>query len=319
MNNHCGIVLIDKPRGITSARCVGQIKRILGGVKVGHGGTLDPDATGLLVLFVGKATTLCDLIMDGEKGYEGEILAGRVTSTDDISGEILRDETENAKVILPKADLSKLADHFKGDLLQAPPQVSAVKIDGKRAYLRARNGDSFVTSPKQVHISNFTLTRYDSNHCNSNDSGLEPSCLLKYRIQCSKGFYVRSLARDLGEYLGCGATVVSIRRTLATPFSISDACRFEDLSTLDSIKIIPWDFPFQTDPILSLSNEELKSALNGQQNTLRQIDEKFMDVIGQKYRNAILTTEGITKVKIGLLCYRAGKIHRYFFLPEGFA
>jgi tRNA pseudouridine55 synthase len=362
MINPCGIVLIDKPRGISSAGCVGQIRRMLRGAKVGHGGTLDPDATGLLVLFVGKATTLCDLVMDGEKGYEGEILAGTVTTTDDISGEVIRDDTGNALRILGETDLEKVSEQFRGELFQSPPKVSAVKIDGKRAYLRARKGETFETKPKLVRISELSLTRLDSDSLNSdslnsdslnsdslnsdslnsdslnsnrpdlhNSDGNRLSlpapipitapeeragCILKYRIRCSKGTYVRSLARDLGEYLKCGATVVSIRRNLAMPFSIDDANRLEDLTDPESIRMLPWDYPFRNSPQLAISNEDLTRALHGQQTTLRQLEERFLQVVGDEHRDAILVSEGIRNSKFGVFCLRAGKVHRHFFLPD---
>jgi len=303
---------------------------MLRGVKVGHGGTLDPDATGLLVLFVGKATSLCELVMDGEKGYEGEILAGTVTTTDDISGEVISNDPVKAIQVLNETDFEKVSKHFRGDLLQAPPQVSAVKIDGKRAYLRARKGETFTTTPRLVHISELTLMRPLSPK-NDHDT-LDPllpdtltsvagadyqsQCIIKYRMRCSKGTYVRSLARDLGKYLNCGATVVSIRRTLATPFSIHEATRLEDLTDPESIRILPWHHPFGDSPQLAISNDDLTKALNGHQTTLREIDERFLIVADSKHRDAILVTEGITKSKIGVLCLRGGQIRRYFFMPE---
>jgi tRNA pseudouridine(55) synthase len=325
MNKACGIVLIDKPAGISSAGCVGKIRRTLGGVKVGHGGTLDPDATGLLVLFVGKATTLCDLIMDGEKGYEGEILAGKVTTTDDLGGEVIRDDTANAVNILKEIDLNRVCELFSGDLLQAPPQVSAVKIDGKRAYLRARKGEIFTTTPKMVHVSELSLTRLnDENprYSNSTDPTammspeVRPDCILKYRIRCSKGTYVRSLARDLGEHLKCGACVVSIRRTLATPFSIDNAVPLEELTDPESIRILPWHYPFRNAPQIVVCKDDLNGALNGKQAILHQLEERFLEVIGHDHRDAILVSEGIPKLEIGVFCHRAGKVRRNFFFPD---
>lgn len=325
MNKPCGIVLIDKPRGISSAGCVGRIRRMLCGVKVGHGGTLDPDATGLLVLFVGKATTLCDLVMDGEKIYEGEILAGMVTTTDDISGEVIHDDPEKALQILNETDLENTSAHFQGNLLQSPPQISAVKIDGKRAYLRARKGETFITAPRPVHISELNLTR--SLYTSDDRSGLETltsltdsdrraGCLISYRIRCSKGTYVRSLARDLGEYLKCGATVVSIRRTGAMPFSLDDASRLEDLGTPDAIRILPWYHPFRESPQLAISKEDLTKALNGHQATLRWLEESFLQIAGGDHRDVILSAEGISESKIGVLCLRGSQIRRCFFMPE---
>ena len=214
-----GALLIDKPTGITSAGIVGQLKRKFRFNKIGHAGTLDPNATGLLIILLGKATRLQDVFLGAEKGYEGEFRLGVATDTDDITGhEIQRDDALafwNGKD--PEQILRALERSFLGTIEQLPPAYSALKVDGERSYDLARQGRAPELKPRTVTIDKMEL-RFVSRE------------RLHYSIRCSKGTYIRSIARDLGHMLGSVACVETLRRVESSPFSVADAVAVEGLS-----------------------------------------------------------------------------------------
>ena len=209
-----GVIVLDKAQGITSAHAISQIKRKLQLKKIGHAGTLDPMATGILVCLCGTATKQASTFQGGTKSYEGEILLGTTTDTDDLDGEILSKSDVTA---LTADQLKKIHEMFRGEIQQVPPQVSAIKKDGKRAYELARAG-------KTVELAARTVTIFDSSFSLLEDT------LLKYSVTCSSGTYIRSIARDIGIFLGCGATIKSLRRVASSPFNIKDAVRLEDIT-----------------------------------------------------------------------------------------
>jgi len=216
-----GALLVDKPAGVTSAEVVRQLKRKFQLSKVGHSGTLDPMATGLLIILVGKATRLQSELLTLRKSYSGLIRLGLSTSTDDITGETL-EETESA--LLPGEDKfpdirAELLKKFSGKIFQTPPKVSAVKVKGKPAYKRERAGEDFELKEKAVEIYNLNLDLTDTNQ-------------LDYRVSCSSGFYVRSLARDIGEQVGCLACLESIKRDSIGDFSLADATALDAMLEL---------------------------------------------------------------------------------------
>lgn len=206
--NPIGFVVIDKPSGLTSHACVARLRRCLGTRRVGHGGTLDPAVTGVLPLAVGPATRLLPYL-PGAKTYVGSIQLGRRTSSDDLDGELLE---ERPWPRLSHADLNQRLDAFRGTIQQRPPQVSAVHVDGVRAHARARRGETMDLPPREVRIDRLTLLDWDPN---SGELALE--------VHCSAGTYIRSLARDLGEQLGCGGCLARLRRLQALGFSIDQA------------------------------------------------------------------------------------------------
>jgi tRNA pseudouridine55 synthase len=207
-----GIILIDKPAGVTSASVVARVKRILKAEKVGHAGTLDPDATGLLVCLVNAATRVAHYALEGQKCYSGTFRLGITTSTDDTTGEVL---SESAQV--PAfAETEKAKARFIGDISQVPPKVSAKKVQGRRAHELERKGVSFELTPKDVRVDSFDLWPVDSMR-------------VGYRVRCSPGTYVRALARDLGEVLGCGGAAESIRREASGQFDVSAAISLEQI------------------------------------------------------------------------------------------
>lgn len=214
-----GLLIIDKPLGLTSMDVCRRVRRRLINagapkrVKVGHGGTLDPLATGLMVILIGKCTRLCDQIMLGEKSYETRVDLSAFTTTDDAEGE----RTEVAVTVPPTLDQVRAAcDRFTGTIMQTPPAFSAMKVGGQRAYKLARRGEDVVLQPRPVTIHAITINSYAF-----------PSLTLT--VDSGKGTYIRSLARDLGQALGTGGTLAGLRRTRVAPFTIDQAVTLESL------------------------------------------------------------------------------------------
>ena len=212
-----GVLIIDKPAGITSAGVVSRVKRALGARKVGHAGTLDPDATGLLVCLINQATKVASYAVEGEKVYSGSIRFGIRTTTEDMSGEVLSENTD----FPPFSVVAEAARVFDGHIRQVPPKVSALKVDGKRAYALQRAGVAFELQGREVIVSSLDLAPLseDVDRCQR----------VSYRLTCSPGTYVRALARDLGEAVGCGATVESIRRERSGPLSVEMGVSLEEI------------------------------------------------------------------------------------------
>lgn len=223
-----GALLIDKPAGPTSHDVVDAIRRQFGIKKVGHCGTLDPNATGLLIIVLGRGTKLSEKLMGDDKVYEGTIKFGVATDSYDADGEILETKT------VPRLTLDQLneaATAFVGDLMQTPPMVSAVKKDGVPLYKLARKGIEVEREPRLVHIYNFRFTGYR-----------EP--LGQFRIACTKGTYVRSLAHELGQKLGCGAHLATLRRTASGKFDVADATPLDDVLKLTTAELEKKVIPF---------------------------------------------------------------------------
>jgi tRNA pseudouridine55 synthase len=213
-----GALLVDKAQGLTSAAVVAIIKRHFKLKRVGHAGTLDPMATGLLVILCGKATRLQSLFLESEKVYGGVIRLGLGTNTDDLEGEV-KEEDEQLEY-LSKYSQKELAERvktaFSGVQEQLPPQYSAINIDGRRSYALARKGENVSHTPRQVHIA-------------WEEIELIQPAELSYRVRCSKGTYIRSLARDVGKFLGSCGCLQSIRRLESTPFSINQAHTLDEI------------------------------------------------------------------------------------------
>ena len=202
-----GWLVIDKPAGPTSTAVVTIVRRTLDARKAGHAGTLDPAATGVLAIALGEATKTVPLVTDGDKDYRFTVRWGAETATDDAEGEVLRRSDSR-----PGRDAVDAAlGAFRGDILQVPPQVSAVKIDGARAYDLARDGETFEIAARPLHVADLTLEDMpDADHA-------------VFRMTCGRGGYVRSIARDLGRALGCLGHVATLRRLATGPFDVADA------------------------------------------------------------------------------------------------
>jgi len=199
-----GFVVIDKPAGLTSHDCVNRLRRVFGIKKVGHGGTLDPSVTGVLPIAIGNATRLISYLQ-GSKAYSGIIQLGANTNTDDMQGEIIQSK---AWPIISENNLNNLLDNFRGEILQKPPLFSSVHFKGERAYKKARRGEKFNLIPKKITINKLELISWSQNKGE-----------LLVDIDCSKGTYIRSLARDIGERIGCGAYLKKLHRTKAYSFT----------------------------------------------------------------------------------------------------
>ncbi|NQY91336.1 MAG: tRNA pseudouridine(55) synthase TruB [Deltaproteobacteria bacterium] len=216
-----GILLVDKPVDMSSASAVARIKRVLGGVKVGHLGTLDPLASGLLPLCLGMGTKAAPWLNSATKTYTGVIRLGVLTDTLDRGGKVVATSPVPA---LADIDLDELADRFTGSLSQVPPAYSAIKKDGVPMYKRARRGEEVELEPREVTIFELKLTVRDAS-------------ALEFSVHCSKGTYVRALARDLGEAIGCGAHMESLVRTAFGRFRIEDAASMENLEDSDGSEL----------------------------------------------------------------------------------
>jgi tRNA pseudouridine55 synthase len=223
-----GAVLIDKPTGPTSHDVVDAIRRRFQIKKVGHCGTLDPNATGLLIIVLGRGTKLSEKLMGDDKVYEGAIKFGETTDSYDCDGEL------TGSLPVPPITLDQLneeAAKFVGDLMQVPPMVSAIKKNGVPLYKLARKGIEIVREPRLVHIYNFRFTSYELP-------------LGAFKIACTKGTYVRSIAHDLGQKLGCGAHLATLRRSVSGKFDVADATPLDAVLNLTTAELEKRVIPF---------------------------------------------------------------------------
>lgn len=211
-----GVIVVDKPEGWTSHDVVGKMRRIANTKKIGHLGTLDPIATGVLPLVIGRATRLAQFYTRSDKIYEGTVRFGWATRTYDRAGEPI---TEKTDVALDAATLEPLLEPFRGEFLQTPPPVSAKKVDGKRSYELARKSMAVELEPVRVHVYELTVLAVDG-------------ALVKLRAHCSGGTYLRSIAHDLGQRLGCGAHLEELRRTASGEFELEQARTIAQLESL---------------------------------------------------------------------------------------
>jgi tRNA pseudouridine55 synthase len=223
-----GAILIDKPVGPTSHDVVDAIRRQFAIKKVGHCGTLDPGATGLLIIVLGRGTRLSERLMSDDKIYEGTIRFGETTDSYDADGELV------ASLPVPPMtldELNKAAAEFVGDKMQKPPMVSAIKKAGVPLYKLARKGIEVEREPRLIHIYTFQFSRYE-----------EP--IGRFKLACTKGTYARSLAHELGQKLGCGAHLSSLRRTASGKFAVDKAIPFEDVMQLSQRELEDHVIPF---------------------------------------------------------------------------
>ena len=228
-----GILILNKPQNWTSHDCVAVCRRAADRKKTGHGGTLDPMAEGLLPVFIGKATRIMEYLDLDYKTYECRARLGTVTDTQDIWGQVL--ETCGTDGI-SCGDIEKALMSFEGHIQQVPPGYSAVKLNGKKLYEYARAGEDVKVKPRDVHIE----------HIRINDVDMD-AMEVSFEVKCSKGTYVRTICSDLGDALGCGGTLVSLKRTASGIFDLSRSVSPEDLKTMSSEEIdeyiIPTDRP----------------------------------------------------------------------------
>ena len=212
-----GVLLIDKPAGWTSFDVVNFVRSRFNVSKVGHCGTLDPAATGLLVLMLGSFTRRSGFFSGDDKSYEGTLELGRETDSGDLDGTVVREADCSG---VTEADVRTAFGRFTGEQMQTPPMVSAVKVGGKKLYELARKGVEIEREPRRIVISRFELLKFASPYCD-------------FAVDCSKGTYIRTLCADVGESLGCGGVLAKLRRTRSGRFSVADALQLETLKNLD--------------------------------------------------------------------------------------
>ncbi len=208
-----GLLLIDKPKDMTSFSAVRKVKTLCREKRVGHTGTLDPLATGVLPIFVGKATALSSHLLDADKEYVARVRLGISTDSCDITGNVINKSDVN----VTEEELLEAVNSFKGEILQTPPMFSALKKDGVRLYELARQGKEVEIEPRRVKILEIALSDFDGTEFNIN-------------VKCSKGTYIRSLCRDIGERLSCGATMTELRRIATSGFNINDCISLDALN-----------------------------------------------------------------------------------------
>jgi tRNA pseudouridine55 synthase len=236
-----GLLLIDKPAAITSHDAVDRVRRAIGLRKIGHSGTLDPMATGLLVMGVGRATRLLRFLGGLAKGYQGAGVLGVETSTLDGDGDVVRE----SRVDVTRNQLERGMSRFVGAIEQRPPMYSAVKVGGEKLYRLARKGADVEAPSRTVHVFEFSLRRFDTPR-------------FEFRVRCSSGTYVRSLVADLGTSLGCGAHVSSLRRTSIGPFGVDEATPPHDPGP-----VLPLERAVEHLAAVTLDEEEARVASHG--------------------------------------------------------
>lgn len=238
-----GCVVVDKPTGCTSHDVVDQVRKALGTRKVGHAGTLDPDATGVLVLGVGSGTKLLQFVTGSDKSYIGEVVFGVETSTLDAAGEVVA----TYDMTLDPEAVASAAAGFVGDIEQIPPMVSAVKIDGKRLHELAREGKEVAREPRPV-----TVHRFDT-------APTEDPLVYAVTVDCSSGTYIRTLAADLGQALGGGAHLRNLRRTAVGPFTLDDATTVEEIEPGPVVDLL------RGMPVIAVDDDVARRVSHGQE------------------------------------------------------
>ena len=244
-----GVLIIDKPEGWTSMDVCAKLRGILRERRVGHGGTLDPMATGVLPVFVGRATRAVQYAADGEKEYRAVLRLGTVTDTQDVTGTVL----EQRGVTVTARELEGALDAFRGDILQVPPMYSAIKVEGKKLYELARKGWEVERRPRPVTIRELEVGRQLSRTD------------FELRVVCSKGTYIRTLCHDVGQALGCGGTMAALRRTRVAGFGLDRAVTLEQVQAEadPAALLLPVDGCFAHLPAVRLTPAQEKRVRNG--------------------------------------------------------
>ena len=243
-----GIVIIDKPQGWTSQDVTARLRRVFNTKRIGHGGTLDPMATGVLPVFVGRATRGVEFFEHAEKTYETVLRLGITTDTEDITGTVLT----QADVSLTQARLEEVLQQFRGEIMQVPPMYSARKVNGQKLCDLARKGTEVERKPRPITIHELTLL------------GMEADGI-RLRVRCSKGTYIRTLCKDIGQALGCGGCMAALRRVTAGEYTIEESVPLEVLleSEDPGAYLRPVDTMFRNYPAVTLSEKQTLRCRNG--------------------------------------------------------
>jgi len=262
-----GILNINKPEGLTSFAVVAAVRRGTGVRRVGHAGTLDPAASGILLVCLGQATRITEYLMDQRKTYRAEIRLGRETTTDDAEGEVV---AAGDYAVVSEKDVAAALRDFDGEIEQTPPAFSAVKVGGRAAYERARRGEALTLKARRAVVYRIDMLRF-----------APPA--VEIEVECGKGTYIRSLARDLGRRLGCRAHLARLVRTRSGPFGIADAATLENLegefqSDNWQERLMPIDCGLLHLPSLTLHIEDEKDVRHGQ---AVRLDEDRLAPLGE--------------------------------------
>ncbi len=289
-----GILNIYKTTGMTSFDVVSRIRKLCQTKKVGHAGTLDPDASGVLPVCVGKATKVIEFLMDKTKAYRVGLLLGAATDTQDSSGEVLYEKP----VRVSQEDIENTIKSFLGETTQIPPMYSAIRVNGQRLYELARKGVEVDRKPRPVNFLSLEILSINR----ENDK-----VRVIFDVECSKGTYMRTLCHDIGEKLGCGGHMASLLRTRSGPFSIDNAYKLDELeekkdtNMLDSI-LIPMDFALNSLPSVMVSHSDAKRLKNGLNLLIYALLSGFVRVYHESgcfiAIGKVLTTENDTELRI---------------------
>jgi tRNA pseudouridine55 synthase len=256
-----GILLVDKPKGITSHDVIDRVRKSFDTKKVGHAGTLDPMATGLLVVAVGSATRFLQYLSLEPKIYEGEITFGVSTTTQDADGEIV---SQCDACSLTQSAIEEALLSLVGEIEQVPPMHSAVQIEGRRLYEMARKGETIERKPRKVRVQEFCVSLERANKAN-------------FRVVCSGGTYIRTLAADLGDALGVGAHLSALRRIAAGAFTVEDAVSLGDIS---ESHLIPLERALLPMPILAIEETDVERARHGKLLSFSAGSESIVGLLG---------------------------------------
>ena len=264
-----GILIIDKPAGITSHDVVARVRRILGTKRAGHTGTLDPFATGVMVILIGKATRLAQFLDKDRKEYIAEVQFGFETDTGDKTGPRIADRglpIEELAAKLHDTDFERVLSKFRGEILQTPPMYSAKKVEGKKLYELAREGKEIERKPSRVLISTLELL--------PNEIRNPQSAIRNLKVVCSAGTYIRTLAQDIGREIGVGAHLTALRRTAAGKFNIRKAVSLEELKDLDdpTSVLLPTDEAVAHLPLFEVSDERVEKTKSGLSTRVADVD-----------------------------------------------
>ena len=255
-----GIVIVDKPQGWTSQDVTARLRRVFGTRRIGHGGTLDPMATGVLPVFVGRATRGVEFFEHAEKVYETLLRPGITTDTEDITGTVLSQQ----EVSLTEQQVEAVLPKFRGEILQVPPMYSAIKVNGQKLYELARKGREVPREPRPVTILELTFLGFENG-------------AIRLRVHCSKGTYIRTLCKDIGQALGCGGCMEALRRVSAGEYTTRDAVPLQEL--LDAPNpaqyLRPVDTMFRNYPMVTLTANQEKRCRNGNSFSVRLADGTY--------------------------------------------
>ena len=243
-----GIVIVDKPAGWTSQDVTARLRRVFGTRRIGHGGTLDPMATGVLPVFVGRATRGVEFFEHADKTYEAVLRLGTVTDTQDSTGTVL----EKRPVAVTEAEFRDILPKFTGEIAQIPPMYSAIKVDGKKLYELARAGKEIERKPREITIFSLELLEFFGETA-------------KIRVHCSKGTYIRTLCHDIGAALGCGGCMEALRRTAAGEYTLADSVELDTLLNAERPEdyLRDVDTLFRQYPAVTLTEKQTLRCRNG--------------------------------------------------------